>query len=340
MIELTKENYQQLLNDYLRSSNQLKTLETTSKHFPTIFNAKRAALPIRLRRRFWKYFSYLQRKLTNTESREFWIPSKKLPLLKLTGTTATIGTEIDIAVHIHVYFLDLLPEILAQTQNIGQAFTCYVTTDQQEKAKAIQALLKHHPLIKSSKVIVTPNRGRDIAPWIIEMGQYNDLHELHCHIHTKRSLHVPGLGDEWRRFLLKQLLGSKNSVRHILAAFISDPDLGLAIPPFYARAFRNLRNDWDEPIRAKQFFQLLGIADPPPKYPVFSAGSMCWYRPQALSKLFHQNLKYDDFEPESNQVGMTLMHIIERSLVYITMSSGLDFRIIVPEESTEDTEKK
>lgn len=339
MTDLTIEKFQQLLDDHLRRTDQLKTLESEVGQAPADIDVKRAALAIRLRRRLWKYFGLLERVFTKAGSQDYWIPNPKPPLLEMTGKSTAVHTNMDIAVHMHVYFLDLLPELLFHTQCIGQSFTCYVTTDRNDKAAAIQTLIDHHPFVKLSKIIVTPNRGRDIAPWIIEMAKYNDDHELFCHIHTKKSLHVPSLGTGWRRFLLTQLLGSKSSVEHILTAFNLDPELGLVIPPFYRPAFRNILNDWDEPDRAKQFFQSLNIAERPPKYPIFSAGSMCWYRPQALSKLFRLNLKYDDFEQESNQAGMTLMHIIERSLVYITQSSGLDFSIVLPVESTKTTEK-
>ncbi len=189
---------------------------------------------------------------------------------------------------------------------------------------------EQHPLIKSHKVIVSPNRGRDIAPRIIEMGPYSDHHELFCHIHTKKSLHEPGMGNEWRRFLLAQVLGTKSSVRQILMAFNSEPGLGIVIPPFFRQAVSPPFNEWDDRTRAKLFFESLGIKELPPRHPVFSAGSMCWYRPKALTDLFQQRFSYEDFEQESNQVGGTVAHLIERSLVYVAKNSGFGFRIIIP----------
>ncbi len=330
MTELTQENFQQLLEDHLHRTGQISLLKTESNLAPSDFKTRKDVLHIRLRRRLLGYWGRLKLKVANTGTREFWIADSKAPLLKLSDTVNTANMELDIAVHMHVYFLDLLPELLYHAQNISQAFTCYVTTDCGEKAEAIQLLLEQHPLIKSHKVIVSPNRGRDIAPWIIEMGPYSDHHELFCHIHTKKSLHEPGMGNEWRRFLLAQVLGTKSSVRQILMAFNSEPGLGIVIPPFFRQAVSPPFNEWDDRTRAKLFFESLGIKELPPRHPVFSAGSMCWYRPKALTDLFQQRFSYEDFEQESNQVGGTVAHLIERSLVYVAKNSGFGFRIIIP----------
>lgn len=330
MTDLTQEKFQQLLEDHLHRTGQINLLKTVSKFASSASSTKKDALPIRLRRRLLGYWGRLKLKITNTGNREFWIPDSKAPLLQISDSVNTANAELDIAVHMHVYFLDLLPELLYHTQNIGQAFTCYVTTNCDEKAAAIQLLLEHHPLIRLSKVIVTPNRGRDIAPWVIEMAPYSAHHQLFCHIHTKKSLHEPGLGDAWRRFLLNQVLGSNGSVQQILMAFNREPDLGIVIPPFFRPAVSPPFNEWDNRTRARLFFESLGIKEHPPRHPVFSAGSMCWYRPKALLDLFRQGFSYDDFEQESNQVGGTVAHLIERSLVYVAKNSEFGFRIIMP----------
>jgi lipopolysaccharide biosynthesis protein len=330
MTDLTQEDFQRLLEDHLHRTGQISLLKTDSNLASSTSRTKKDALHIRLRRRLLGYWGRLKLKVANTGTREFWIPDSKAPLLQISDTVNTANTELDIAVHMHVYFLDLLPQLLYHTQNIAQAFTCYVTTDCHDKAAAIQLLLDHHPFIKLSKVIVTPNRGRDIAPWIIEMGPYSDHHELFCHIHTKKSLHEPGLGNEWRLFLLTQVLGTKGSVQQILTAFNREPDLGIVIPPFFRQAVSPPFNEWDDRTRARQFFKSLGIKELPPRHPVFSAGSMCWYRPKAMSGLFRQKFSYEDFEQESNQVGGTVAHLIERSLVYIAKNSGFGFRVVIP----------
>lgn len=332
MTYLTQEEYKNFLDTHLSRMGQTNLLETGFHQAPSTSKRKHDALHTRLQRRLLSYIGRLELLVKNTNTLEYWIPDTKAPTLRLADTTQHGDVKFDIAVHMHVYFLDLLPELLYQTQNIGQAFTCYITTDSEKKAAAIRVLFTKHPLISSFKVIVTPNRGRDIAPWVIEMKPYSNLHELWCHIHTKRSVHARNLGDKWRKFLLTQIIGSKHSVQQILSAFKIDSDLGIVIPPFFSQAVYRPFNEWDDYIEAKKFLESLGVKQIPLRRPVFSAGSMSWYRPEALSSLFLKGFTYEDFEQETNQVGGTLAHLIERSLVYISKSSSFGFKVIIPTE--------
>ncbi len=140
MTELTQEDFQQLLEDHLQRTGQINLLKTESNPAPYAFKTRKDALHIRLRRRLLGYWGRLKLKVAHTGTREFWIADSKAPLLKISDTVNIANAEFDIAVHMHVYFLDLLPELLYHAQNIGQAFTCYVTTDCGEKAEAIQLL--------------------------------------------------------------------------------------------------------------------------------------------------------------------------------------------------------
>jgi rhamnosyltransferase len=57
---------------------------------------------------------------------------------------------------------------------------------------------------------------------------------------------------------------------------------------------------------------------------------MFWYRPQALAPLF-QFLSADDIPSEPLPPSGTILHCIERMLVYIAWNEGYDYRIMVPE---------
>jgi len=72
----------------------------------------------------------------------------------------------------------------------------------------------------------------------------------------------------------------------------------------------------------------------PPK-PDFSAGTMLWYRTEALAPLFDVDMEYSDFEDENGQFEGTLMHAVERSLVYIARSQGYIIKKILAESELE-----
>ena len=113
----------------------------------------------------------------------------------------------------------------------------------------------------------------------------------------------------------------------ILGAFESDPDLGVVIPPFFTEAVRPELQGWDDRERAAALFRSLGIQRHPPPNAVFPAGSYFWYRGDALAPLFEHGFTFEDFDPESGQTSLTIMHLIERSIVYVAEQRGYTHRV-------------
>jgi lipopolysaccharide biosynthesis protein len=327
MANLSVEQYWELLDEAPVPSETTLDQQALDQAIKLKANTPKAPFSIRLRRKFFWVIGQLTQRLSSSNH---WISWGDVPRLELDTANSVAAPSFDIGVHLHVYYPELLPEMMVALQYIGQPFTCYLTTNSEATASRAEILLNHHPWVKTHRVIVTENRGRDIGPWIVGMAGFNDDHELWCHIHTKKSPHAPDIGNQWRQFLLTQLLGSEATVGCILSAFDQDPDLGLVIPAFYDDAISRGMNDWDSRDRAHEFFTSLGLGMEPPRNPVFSAGSMCWYRPGALQKLFRHGYEYADFEEEAGQIGMTLMHLVERSLVYVALSEELGYRVVVP----------
>ncbi|GHU57407.1 hypothetical protein FACS189442_6370 [Spirochaetia bacterium] len=63
---------------------------------------------------------------------------------------------------------------------------------------------------------------------------------------------------------------------------------------------------------------------------IMPCGTMFWYRPQALCPLFELQLSVDDIPPEPIP-DETILHAIERILVYIAWNEGYDYRIMTTE---------
>jgi rhamnosyltransferase len=62
---------------------------------------------------------------------------------------------------------------------------------------------------------------------------------------------------------------------------------------------------------------------------IFPIGTMFWYRPAALKPLFELRLLPDDI-PQEPLPEETILHAIERMLVYIAWNEGYDYRISLP----------
>ena len=148
----------------------------------------------------------------------------ELPL----GYTTACPPNPSIAIVLHAYHMDLLPEIRAYLGHIPFPADLFISTDTAAKRDMVSACFGGWPS-GSLAVTVTPNRGRDIAPKLVGFAAVHDQYEYVLHIHTKHSFHDARLVG-WRGYLFDTLLGSPDVVRGIFAAFAQAPDLGMLAP--------------------------------------------------------------------------------------------------------------
>ncbi|MDD3885325.1 MAG: rhamnan synthesis F family protein [Victivallaceae bacterium] len=235
----------------------------------------------------------------------------------------------------HVFYTDLWPELQTALDRIPVKFDLVVTSPFAEtKAKLA-------PLPKNMQRLIfhqTPNRGRDIAPWLHALPVNDHLgYDVALKLHTKKSLERgDDLGDRWREFLWRSLLFDSDRVAFALNRF-ADPMFGLlmpVLPPVLSlmgpRVFR-----W-HPDDLKQCDQLLARFGLPPVcdriQPEFAPGSMFYYRPAALAPLLKQPPSYEEFPQEPLARVGTLAHAIEHMPWYIAKGCGFTGGRLIPEE--------
>ncbi len=223
-----------------------------------------------------------------------------------------------IAVLIHLYYEDLASEIFRYLRNIPVRADVFVTTDTAAKRAAILRQMREWDAGRM-EVRVVPNRGRDIAPKLVGMADVHRNYDRVLHLHGKKSDHWQH-GQDWRRYLYEVLLGTPDVVRSMLAAFDSDPCLGMILPQHWDPVRSAV--DWGFDYRAcRSFGQRLGLEvsrDQPLEFP---SGSMFWARSAALQPLLDLGLSFDDF-PAEGFTGGTLAHVIERLYVRVCERSG------------------
>lgn len=288
----------------------------------------RPALPRRVADRASRYVHRVGTLLRGQRGSRWWLPRRDFELVQRRPPEAPRVD--DIGVHLHVFFMDLLPELLERLEHLPGRVAVYATTDSELKAAAICNLLQAHPRVREHREMIVANRGRDIGPWVTAMARLNARHETWCHLHTKKSLHAPEVGRDWREFLLDSLVGSPQKVHDVLASFAASPRLGLVVPAFHAGAVKEDFVPWDDRDRAAALYRRLGLSRQPPRRPFFAAGTMCWYRSDALAPLFRAGFEPGDFDAESGQVTGTLMHAIERALADVAAERGYTLAVSLP----------
>lgn len=234
-----------------------------------------------------------------------------------------------IGVMVHVFYPDLLPELLASLKQMPVPYRLLISVVSEAHRQLVLEQLAQAGAGAGALVKVVPNRGRNLAPLLV--GFRDELGELDllCHVHTKKSLYSGGERRDWRQYLWHTLLGAPGRVRAILALFAHRPQVGICYPetfadmPYWAHTWLANRAEGqrllaDMGVHGVDFSQYID-------YPL---GSMFWVRVPALAPLLDLGLTLDDFPPEQGQTDGTLQHALERCLVFAALAAGYEQRLI------------
>jgi hypothetical protein len=252
-------------------------------------------------------------------------------LVPLEGVAAPRTERGAIFVVVHCFYVDEAEIILGELAALRMPMRLLLTTDSEDKAAALQGLLSKTGL--SGEVVVAPNRGRDVAPLLIEGGSRLGTEEYLLHLHTKKSPHNSAYAG-WSRFLRRNLIGSPAIVESVLA-LMAKPDVGVIYSEHYGpvSGLRNWGHDFDH---ARKLLMRLGIELSSDEILDFPTSTMFWARVDALRPLFEAGLDYQDFEAEAGQVDGTLAHAIERCILYVAESAGFRHLKVISEDEPHD----
>lgn len=246
-----------------------------------------------------------------------------------------------IAVCLHVYYVDMVGELLALADTIDQTVDLIITTDTEAKATQIEEICTAWG--KAGKVIVRimeVNRGRDMAALFITCKDLflSDDYDLVLRLHSKKSPQVDSSRSNlFKRHMFDNLANSKGYVANILDMFERKPWIGLAVPPAVHISYSTLGLGWfaNKP-RAEEIAKELDLkVKLDANTPVAAYGTMFWFRPKALRKLFERQWMYEDFNAEPNHVDGGLAHVIERLIAYTAQDAGYTTQQILCEHQAE-----
>jgi len=235
-----------------------------------------------------------------------------------------------LGVHLHVYYRDLLEQCADYLNNIPFHFDLFVSANDKDNTDEMTTFLQNH-IHLLNKVIIkkVPNRGRDLAPFIVEFGKDLQKYDFVAHIHTKKSPHNSQL-DTWFEDILDTLLGSQSGIHQIFELLSRDAKF---VYPAPNEKILIDKSGWADnyDIAKKLLPQLLG--EKIEAYPLieFPQGSMFWAKSGALSKFLNLPLTYTDFPSEPIPADGTMLHVLERLLlVSANHLPGRNYRIYLP----------
>ena len=263
----------------------------------------------------YAYLNYLSKAIFNLED-------------KLIYDLAGLYNSCKIAVQVHLFYDDLIKDIINRTNNIPVKFDLYITITIPEIKDKLKKYINNFSKANYFEILIVKNIGRDVLPFLNQIKTKFKFYKYLCHIHTKKSLTAPEIGNLWRNYLYDNLLGSSTIVSEILTDFETKKKLGFIFPEtFYGiiQQFYILTEG------TKKWLDF--IADKIlPNYKIgelvnFPAGNMFWAKIGAISQIFTYDFsKY--FPSEDNQTNDTIMHGIERIWLYLVKSNNFYYKVI------------
>lgn len=219
-----------------------------------------------------------------------------------------------VAVHLHLFYTDLLPNFIEALSNMPVVFALFVSIPKNTDADEEAIAKSLHQLPRMQRLVIrrTPNRGRDIAPMLCTFANELQQYDLMLHLHSKKSPHDL-LQSGWLPFILEHLLPAPSFLKIILhqlennTGIISPPDYLYYSPDGWGISQNIIWAQWlidrsDIDINLKKEYPQVD----------FPKGSMFWARTEFLRRLFNLGLTYEDFPEEPIPNDGTVAHALER----------------------------
>lgn len=230
--------------------------------------------------------------------------------------------NIKLAIQYHIFYTDLLDEVMENLNSIPFKYDLYVSTNEEEKKEIITKKLKNLINCNHLEVTVFDNCGRDIGPMIKQMQDKINNYQYFGHFHTKKTL-TTQYGKEWRHYLYTNLFGDEKNIETIFNELESDSKIGIIYPITYEKV--NTTPTLDCNLKGtNKLLKLMNLPqfDEEKETIEFPAGSMFWARTKAISKLFEMEYDKIKFPKEANQKDATPAHAIERLLGIVPNKIG------------------
>jgi len=226
---------------------------------------------------------------------------------KSANTKINVKKVFKFAVVLHVFYIDVLQEILVVLlKNKSNDFKLFITCPQQLNDE-INTMIKRYEV--AYEIMKVENHGRDILPFLKILPKvFEEDYDLILKIHTKRSNHL-NKKDLWSADLFEKLLSEKN-MQNALNIFSNHQEIGMIGPAGHILPM-NLYYGGNA-TKVEALCIRMGLTRNQLPGLNFIAGSMFYARKEVLLPILNLQLKDSDFEDENKQLDNTMAHTVER----------------------------
>ncbi|MBO6289076.1 MAG: hypothetical protein J6N45_01970 [Alphaproteobacteria bacterium] len=231
-----------------------------------------------------------------------------------------------IAVHLHLFYLEQLDDLLVRLQNLADYPYDLFVTMVDDNAEAKQKILTFK---SDAKIWIVPNLGYDVGPFIDFLHKINlNEYDYIIKIHTKRAKsgsycifnrHHFDM-KTWRAMLLDAVI-SKSAVANNLRLLMQNDKIGMVSSEYVLTnekwAYQNVMSQIET--------EMVKIGMEIPKDKHFVAGTMFWARAKLLKPFLVY--KIENFAVSEGQIhDGTLAHVIERMFGLVITAQGYQVR--------------
>lgn len=212
----------------------------------------------------------------------------------------------NLAVILHLHFSELWHELAEAIRSMGEGVTdIYATATSVEAANLIVASFPN------AYVELVDNRGRDIRPFLHIFGKIHAMGYVGiCKVHGKKSSYRDD-GDTLRKSAYDAILTSE-----AISRLKADPQIGLLVPTASLIPHTEKNMTYNRAL-TEEIAKSLGLRF---IFGHFPAGSMFWFRPEALKPLL--KVATYEFDVERGLVDGTRAHAVERLFANICEAQG------------------
>ena len=200
--------------------------------------------------------------------------------------------KVTIAVQAHIFYTDLIEEMIKKINNIPFIFDLFISTDTIVKKNIIEKYVKRNTKANYYEIIALENKGTDLLPMVIQMKNKIWNYKYFCHIHSRQSNNSE-FGKVWRDYLLQNLLGNDETIKNIIDTFIKNEKIGFIYPEIIYNLTKipymiSKNNDIYINYVINKIFPCYRVGTML-KYPL---GNMFWAKVDAIKQVFRHKFVY------------------------------------------------
>jgi lipopolysaccharide biosynthesis protein len=234
-----------------------------------------------------------------------------------------------ILVQANMYKKYLIKDIIKFTNNIPVKFDLFIFINSKNVNMDIENYIKNNSKAFNFKIRLFPNEENDFLPFLEQVASHIKKYRYYCHLYTKKSIHFEFF-DEWRNYLLNNLLGNNNIISEILTEFENNENLGLIYPETFYKVFSKYRKNKIDlytnqlNILLNEIFKNFKIIK---NNSDFQEVKMFWAKTKAIHQIFKKNI-LKKIQEEKNNLNNTIQHFTDRIWIYTVRLNGFYYKKI------------